>query len=105
MENKNFFFSFLNMGINWKKFDPSFFPIFSGTRQTFFEKNKVFLKASIFDVLMIKSLLGVDPTQSYGENTKYPIQDFIDFLWKPIKKWEEIFKIRFLLFQFKIIKI
>ena len=31
---------------------------------------------------MVKSLLGVDPTQSYGENTKDPIQDFIDFAMK-----------------------
>ena len=57
---------------------PWFFPIFSGTRQIFFEKNKVFLKAPICDVLMVESLLGVDPTQSYGENIKSPIQDFID---------------------------
>ena len=37
------------------------------------------MKASIYDVLMVESLLGVDPTKSYGENTKSPIQDFIDF--------------------------
>ena len=29
--------------------------------------------------MMVESLLGVDPTQSYGENTKSPSQDFIDF--------------------------
>ena len=28
---------------------------------------------------MVESLLGVDPTQRYGENTKSPSQDFIDF--------------------------
>ena len=28
---------------------------------------------------MVESLLGVNPTQSYGENAKSPIQDFIDF--------------------------
>ena len=38
--------------------------------------------ASICDVLMVESLLGVDPTQSYGENTKSSIQDFIDFAMK-----------------------
>ena len=27
---------------------------------------------------MVESLLGVDPTQCYGENTKSSIQDFID---------------------------
>ena len=31
---------------------------------------------------MVDSLLGVDPTQSFGENTKKPIQDFIDFAMK-----------------------
>ena len=31
---------------------------------------------------MVESLLGVDPTQSYGENTKSPIQNFIDFAMK-----------------------
>ena len=31
---------------------------------------------------MVESLVGVDPTQSYGENTKKPIQDFIDFAMK-----------------------
>ena len=67
------------MGTSWKKCDPRwFFQIFSETRQNFFGKNKVFLKVSIFDVLMVESLLGVNPTQSYGENTKSPIQDFID---------------------------
>ena len=28
---------------------------------------------------MVELLLRVDPTQSYGENTKSPIQDYIDF--------------------------
>ena len=67
------------MGTSWKKCDPpGFFPIFSGTRQNFSGKNKVFLKAPICDVLMVESLLRVDPTQRYGENTKSPIQDFKD---------------------------
>ena len=35
--------------------------------------------ASICDVFMVEALLGVDPTQSYGENTKNPNQEFIDF--------------------------
>ena len=37
------------------------------------------MKASICDVLIVESLLGVDPTQRYGENTKGPIQNFKDF--------------------------
>ena len=36
------------------------------------------MKAPICDVLMVESLLGVDPTQSYGGNTKSPIQFFVD---------------------------
>ena len=38
-----------------------------------------------FDVLMVDSLLGVDPTSSYEENTKSPIHDFIDFTFKNSK--------------------
>ena len=80
MENKKKIFFIFKHG-NWLKkiCPPSFFPIFSGTLQRFSEENKEFMKASICDVLMVESLLGVDPTQSYGENTKSPIQDFIDF--------------------------
>ena len=79
MENKTKNFIFQHG--NWLKKirPPSFFKIFSGTRQNVLEWNKVFLKASICDVMMVESLLGVDPTQSYGENTKSPSQDFIDF--------------------------
>ena len=64
------------------------------------EENKVLLNASICDVMMVKSLLRVDPTQSYGENTKKNlIKDFIDFaMKKKIQNW-------FSLFQFKITKI
>ena len=51
----------------------------------FGKKNKEFLKASIYDILMVESLLGVDPTKSYRENTKKTIQDFIDFAMKPIR--------------------
>ena len=40
---------------------------------------------------MVESLLGVDPTQSYGENTKNPIQDFIDFAIENPLKIEEKF--------------
>ena len=58
---------------------PSFFQFSPEPTKIFLEENKEFLKASICDVLMVESLLGVDPTQSYGENTKNPIQDFIDF--------------------------
>ena len=78
------------MGTGWKKFDPSsFFQFFLEHPQKNLEENKVFLKASICDVLMVESLLEVDPTQSYGENTKSPIQDFIDFAMKT--HWKLIF--------------
>ena len=43
---------------------------------------KKFKKASICDLLMIGSMLGFDPTQSYGENTKNPIQNFHRFRYK-----------------------
>ena len=75
MENQKFFFSFFNMGTGWKKFAPSFFK------------------------------LGVNPTKSYGENTKSPSQDFIDFAIKPIiKKWffSQIYH-KYLLFLYIIV--
>ena len=51
--------------------------------------------------MMFKSLLRVDPTQSYGENTKNAIQDFIDFAMKTIET-EKIFKICFRCFSLKL---
>ena len=36
--------------------------------------------------MMVESLLGVDPTQSYGENTESRSQDFIDFAIKTHQK-------------------
>ena len=68
------------MGTGWKKFDPSSFFQFS------LEPPQMFW---CLDVLMVESLLGVNPTQSYGENTKSPIQDFIDFAMKT--HWKLIF--------------
>ena len=81
------------MGTRWKKLTPSFFLIFSGTRQIFLEENKVFLKDSICDVLMIESLLVVDPTQNYGENIKKTIQGprFHRFCYKNPLKIEKKF--------------
>ena len=35
----------------------------------FFRKNLVILEISICDLVMVKSVLGVDPTQSYVKNT------------------------------------
>ena len=35
---------------------------------------------------MVESMLGVDPTQSYGKNTKSPIQDFHRFRYKNLLK-------------------
>ena len=87
----NWYWTKLDRATSWKKIHfstwelveknlpPSFFPIFSGTRQHFLTENKVFLEASICDVLMVKSLLGVDPIQSYGKNTKKPYPRFYRF--------------------------
>ena len=36
---------------------------------------------------MVESMLGVDPTQNYGENTKSPIQDFHKFRYKNLFKF------------------
>ena len=35
---------------------------------------------------MVESMLGVDPTHSYGKNTKSPIQDFHRFRYKNLLK-------------------
>ena len=69
------------------QFDPPwFFQIFSKTPKNSPEKIKVFLEASICNLLMVKSMLGVDPTQSYGKNTKSPIQGFHRFYYKNLLK-------------------
>ena len=38
---------------------------------------------------MVEWMSGVDPTQSYGENTKSPIQISRDFAIKPIKMFKK----------------
>ena len=81
MENK-FFFPLLTWEPVEKNVTPSFFSNFLRNPPECLVKNKEFLKGSIWDVLMVESLLGVDPTQSYGENAKNLIQDFIDFAMK-----------------------
>ena len=54
-----------------------FFSNFLRNPMKYFEKNGYeMLEASICDVLMVQSLLGVDPTQSYEENTKSPTPGF-----------------------------
>jgi len=55
---------FFNMGTSWKKFETLVFSNFIRNQPTFLEEYKVFLKAPICDVLMVESLLRVDPTQS-----------------------------------------
>ena len=45
----------------------------------FFGKNQVIIEASICDLLMVESMLGVDTARSYG---KKPIQDFHRFSYK-----------------------
>ena len=50
-----------------------FIPIFFKTSQNFSKKNYTVLETSICDHLMVDSLLGVDPTQSNGKNTKKTI--------------------------------
>ena len=67
-------FHFLTCEPVEKNWPPWFFPIFTGNHQKFLEENKVFLKASICDVLMVESLLGVDPTQ---EEQKWMKDDMV----------------------------
>ena len=47
-----------------------FFTSFFKTRQHFSKKNYMVLETSICDHLMVDTVLGVDPTQNYGKNTK-----------------------------------
>ena len=51
---ENNFFHFLTWELIEKKLTPYFFRIFSGTRQNVLGENKVYLKASICDVLMVE---------------------------------------------------
>ena len=53
---------------------PLGFSLFFQNQPEFFQR-KIYmvLETSICDHLMVDSLLGVDPTQSYGENTKKTI--------------------------------
>ena len=69
MGNK-IFFSFFNMGTSWKKCDPLVFANFFRNPPKILVRNKEFLRASIWDVLVVESLLGVDHTQSYEEIQK-----------------------------------
>ena len=87
MKNQKKNFSFFNMGTSSNFFYPPRFFKFSPEPAKFVSgiEIKALLNASICDIMMVKSLLRVDPTQSYGENTKNPIQDFIDFAMKTIK--------------------
>ena len=68
MENKNKKNPFSNMGTGWNKFDPLVFSNFLRNPPKFLEENIV--KALMCDVMMVETLLGVDPIQRYGENTK-----------------------------------
>ena len=51
----------------------------------FSKTNYAIIETSICDILVVQLLLVVDSTQNYGENTKNPLQDFIDFAIKPIE--------------------
>ena len=82
MENKKKIFHFLAWEPVGKNLTLLVFSNFLLNPPECLVKNKEFLKGSIWDVLMVESLLRVDHTQSYGENTKNPIQDFIDFAMK-----------------------
>ena len=81
------------MGTSWKKFDPPRFFQFSPEPVIMFgiKENKEFLKGSIWDVLMVESLLRVDPTQSYGENTKKTYPRLHRFCYETPLKIEEKF--------------
>ena len=59
------------------QFDPLCFFEFSPYSPGLF-----FLEASICDRLMLGSMLRVNPTQSYGENTKSPIHNVHRFRYK-----------------------
>ena len=50
-----------------------------------FGETLVVSEIPICDVLLVEPLLRVDSTQSYGENTKSPTQDLINFLGKIIR--------------------
>ena len=70
----------LTMEIPRRNLAPCFFQ-FSPKPTDLFEIIQVTLEAPIRDLLMVQPLLF--GTQSCGENTKSPIQDFIDFALKP----------------------
>ena len=73
---------------------PCFFQFSLEPTGIFWKKYNFVLRASICDVLRVKPLLGVDPTQSYWGNTKSPNQEFIDFAIKT--RWKMIVFHKFL---------
>ena len=70
-------------GINLTPLD--FFKFFSKPPEI--SRKKKILEASICDLLVVEWMLRVNRTQSYGENTKSPIQDFHRFGYKKILKF------------------
>ena len=66
----------------WVKLTPSGFFKLSPKPPGIFRKKKFVLKAPICDILVVGSILKVDPTQIYWENTKRPIQEFHEFRYK-----------------------
>ena len=71
MENKKNFFSFFNMGTGYKKICPPRFSQFSPEpAKIFSEKDKVFLEASICDVLMVNHCWGLTLPKVMGKIQK-----------------------------------
>ena len=83
MENK-FFFIFQHGNQLKKYLTPLIFSNFLRNPPECLIRNKEFLKGSIWDVLMVESLLGVGRPypKLWGKYQKPYIQDFIDFVMK-----------------------
>ena len=58
---------------------PSFFPVGSGFLWIILKEIDI-LEAPMSDMLLFESLMRVEPTRSYGENTESPTQDYLDFV-------------------------
>ena len=81
------------MGTGWTKLVPLVFHNILRNPPEFFETKLGIFRGFNLWCFNGRIILGVNPAQSYGENTKNPIQDFIDFGYEnPLKNWKEILK-------------
>ena len=77
----------LTLEIPGGKFDPPrFFSNFLQNPLEFFREKLGNSRGSNLWSFSGESMLGVNPTQSYGKNTKSPIQDFHRFRYKNLYK-------------------